>query len=90
MKIYESKYNSHIYGIPIYWIGVGVFHTEIADWEEKGTYCLSENTTPKCKEIKHRKQFKTVENAKKYYLTQLKKVLEQTLKDIKEGEKNDI
>ena len=59
---------------------VGDFSTGIAKWKENGFFQMSINTTPKCFVIGPTdRDFKTVEEAKKYYLEGLKICMEDTL-----------
>jgi len=78
-KIIENKSYSNLYGMNIVEIIVGDFSTRIAKWKDKKLFQLSLNTTPKCFLIDQNKDFKSVKDAKKYYLEGLKMLMEDTL-----------
>jgi predicted RNA-binding Zn-ribbon protein involved in translation (DUF1610 family) len=58
----------------------GPFWTKIADFEQNGYYQLDSNTVPST--VDSNRNFKTIENAEKYFYEMLKKTCEDTLKDI--------
>jgi len=61
----------------------GPFSAFIDDYEENGYFQLHQDATnPRCKEIDCFKNFKTLDNAEKYYKKQLKKVLLNALKEL--------
>jgi hypothetical protein len=79
-KIQELKYHDNLRGLDVVQIIVGDFSTGIAKWKENGFFQMSINTTPKCFVIGPTdRDFKTVEEAKKYYLEGLKICMEDTL-----------
>jgi len=82
-KITELKYMDNILGIEVTEITVGDFSTRIAQWKDE-MFQLSLNTTPKCWLIVTDNDFKSVKEAKKYYLETLKMVVEDTLELLKD------
>ena len=82
-KILELKYKDNITNLEITEIVVGDFSTKIAQWRDKigkkSLFQLSLNTTPKCCLIETDRDFKSVKEAKKFYLDNLKIFLEDTL-----------
>lgn len=87
-KILELKYKDNITGLEITKITVRDFSTRIAKWKDKigktDTVQLSLDTTPKCWLIEPGRDFNSIDEAKKYYLDNLKMCLEDTLELLKD------